>query len=42
MDKGYVFVFITDNDLVVFTPLMAKYNVQFISEVKDWTCYVCP
>ena len=33
MGKSYVFIFITDNNLVVFTLLMAKYNVQLVCEV---------
>ena len=42
MDKCYIFVFVTDNNLVGFTPLMAKYDVQLIYKSKDRTSYACP
>ena len=42
MDKGYLFIFVTDNHLVGFTPLVAKYNVQLICKIKDRTCYAGP
>ena len=42
MDKCYIFIFVTNNNLVGFTPLMAKDNVQLICEVKDGTGYACP
>ena len=40
MGKSYIFILITDNDVVVFTPLMT-HNVQLICKIKDGTCYTC-
>ena len=42
MDKCYMFISVTDNDLVGFTPLVAKYNVQLTCKIKDRTCYAGP
>ena len=42
MDKGYIFILVTDNNAVVFTPLVAKDNVQLVYELKDGTSHTCP
>ena len=41
IDKRYVLVLITDNDLMFETPFVAEYNVQFFYEIEDGTGYLC-